>query len=62
MANWEYVGYSSPHTGVYEQLDAEIQQDPLYFLDVITFKTEVFKSHPEETNQYYNDLWVDILT
>ncbi len=62
MANWEYVGYSSPHTGVYEQLDAEIQQDPLYFPDVSTFKTEVFQNLPEETNQYYNDLWVDILT
>ena len=26
MANWEYIGYSSPHTGVYEQLDEETKQ------------------------------------
>lgn len=62
MANWEYVGYSSPHTGVYEKLDAEIREDPLYFPDVSTFQTDVFQNLPEETNQYYNDLWVDILT
>ena len=34
MANWEYVGYSSPQTEVYMELDEEITSDPLYFPDI----------------------------
>lgn len=62
MANWEYIGYSSPHTGVYEQLDEETKSDPLYFPDTTASPTEAYTNLPKEISQYYNDLWVDILT
>ena len=62
MANWEYIGYSSPHTGVYEQLDEETKSDPLYFPDTTAYPTEAYTNLPKEISQYYNDLWVDILT
>ena len=62
MANWEYVGYSSPQRAVYEQLDEETRSDPLYFPDISGYRTETFQSLPQEINQYYNDLWIDILT
>lgn len=62
MANWEYVGYSSPQTEVYNELDEEITSDPLYFPDITQYPTEAYTNLPTETNQFYNDLWVDILT
>ena len=62
MANWEYVGYSSPQTEVYKELDEEITGDPLYFPDITQYPTEAYTNLPTETNQFYNDLWVDILT
>ena len=62
MANWEYIGYSSPHTGVYEQLDEETRNDPLYFPDTSAYPTEAYTNLPKDISQYYNDLWVDILT
>ena len=62
MANWEYVGYSSPQTEVYNELDEEITSDPLYFPDITQYPTEAYTNLPTEINQYYNDLWVDILT
>ena len=34
MANWEYIGYSSPQAEVYNELDEEITSDPLYFPDI----------------------------
>lgn len=62
MANWEYVGYSSPQTEVYNELDEEITSDPLYFPDITQYPTEAYTNLPTEINQFYNDLWVDILT
>lgn len=62
MANWEYIGYSSPHTGVYEQLDEETRNDPLYFPDTSAYPIEAYTNLPKDISQYYNDLWVDILT
>ncbi|RHT58049.1 extracellular solute-binding protein [Butyricicoccus sp. AM29-23AC] len=46
MANWEYIGYSSPHTGVYEQLDEETRNDPLYFPDTSAYPTEAYTNLP----------------
>lgn len=62
MANWEYIGYSSPQAEVYNELDEEITSDPLYFPDITQYPTEAYTNLPTEINQYYNDLWVDILT
>ena len=62
VANWEYVGYSSPQTEVYNELNEEITSDSLYFPDITQYPTEAYTNLPTEINQYYNDLWVDILT
>ena len=44
------------------ELDEEITGDPLYFPDITQYPTEAYTNLPTEINQYYNDLWVDILT
>ena len=44
------------------ELDEEITSDPLYFPDITQYPTEAYTNLPTEINQYYNDLWVDILT
>lgn len=62
MANWEYIGYSSPQKKVYELLDEETRDDPLYFPDISAYRTDTFQNLPNDINQFYNDLWVEILT
>ena len=62
MANWEYIGYSSPQTEVYNELDEETTSDPLYFPDITQYPTQAYTNLPNDINQYYNDLWVAILT
>ena len=62
VANWENVGYSSPQTEVYNEMKEEITSDSLYFPDITQSPTEAYTNLPTEINQYYNDLWVDILT
>ena len=51
MANWEYIGYSSPQTEVYNELDEEITSDPLYFPDITQYPTEAYTNLPTEINQ-----------
>ena len=61
MANYEYLGYSTPNTAVYEALDEETRNDPICFppKEVIN-NTEVFAALPEETGEYVDRAWVDI--
>ncbi|SET11818.1 ABC transporter substrate-binding protein [Anaerobranca gottschalkii] len=42
-ANIEYIGYSTPHKGAWEELDAETKNNPiLYPDDTVTEKAEIF--------------------
>lgn len=61
-ANAEYIGYSSPQREVYEQLDDEIKNDPIHYpTDETVANGETFLNLPEEVNEYYNELWTEIL-
>lgn len=61
-ANADYIGYSSPQREVYEQLDDEIKNDPIHYpTDETIANGETFLNLPEDVNQYYNDLWTEIL-
>lgn len=62
LANWEYIGYSSPQTRVFELMEDAVKTDPLYYPDITQYKTETFQNLPDDINQYYSDLWVKILT
>ena len=61
LANAEYIGYSSPHTGAVELLDEEIKNDPVYYPLKETLEvSEVYITLPEETNEYVNSLWMKL--
>ena len=59
ILNNDYIWYSSPHTGVTDALDAEILEDPLYYPP--KENAEVYVNLPEETNEQYVELWIDVL-
>lgn len=62
LANIEYLGYSTPMQSVYDQLDEEVIHDGIsYPSEEILDKCDTFINLPEETNQYVQELWVDIL-
>ncbi|MGI5957899.1 MAG: ABC transporter substrate-binding protein [Massiliimalia sp.] len=62
LANIEYLGYSTPMQSVYDQLDEEVIHDGIsYPSEDILDKCDTFINLPEETNQYIQELWVDIL-
>lgn len=62
LKNWEYIGYSSPQAEVLALMEDEVRHDPIYYPDITAYKTNTFENLPHEINQYYNDLWVKILT
>lgn len=61
LANIEYIGYGTPHTEVYAQLDEETRNDKSIYPDEsVLAKTEVFLKLPESTNKLMNDLWIEL--
>lgn len=61
-ANAEYIGYSSPQREVYEQLEEEIRNDPIHYpTEETVAQGETFLNLPEDINEYYNELWTEIL-
>lgn len=61
-ANADYIGYSSPQREVYEQLDDEVKNDPIHYPSEETIANgETFLNLPEDINEYYNELWTEIL-
>ena len=59
ILNNDYIWYSSPHTGVTDALDEEILNDQLYYPS--KENAEVYINLPEETNELYVELWIDVL-
>ena len=59
IMNNDYIWYSNPHTGVTDALDEETLNDPLYYPP--KDNTEVYINLPEETNELYVELWIDVL-
>lgn len=61
-ANVEYLGYSTPVQSAYEELDEDIKDDGISYPDKkILEKCDTFINLPNETNEYVQELWVDIL-
>lgn len=61
-ANADYIGYSSPQREVYEQQPDEVKNDPIHYPSEQTVEEgEVFINLPEDINEYYNELWTEIL-
>lgn len=63
LANIEYVGYSTPLTTVYDQLDEDMKNDPQYYPgNDILDKSEFYLNLPDDTNDLMSDLWIQIRT
>ena len=60
-ANCDYVGYSTPITEVWEQLDDELKYSPIaYPSEEVLANTEVFINLPAEINSAMDMAWSDM--
>lgn len=59
--NRDEICYSTPHTGVYENLDSETKNDPIAYpkKDVLKL-TQVYTDLPPEILDLCTDLWIEI--
>ena len=61
--NFETIGYSSPNTGAVELMDEEEKADPvLYPGDEVLERAETFLNLDDETNEYMQQLWIEVLS
>ena len=61
-ANSYYVGYSTPHSGAFELLDEELQENEIaYPDDELISSLEALLTLPQETSSYTDKLWTDIM-
>ncbi len=61
LANAEYIGYSTPHTGAYEFLDEDLKNNPIaYPSREVLENTEVFTVLPDEINEAMDKAWSDV--
>ena len=61
LANAEYIGYATPHTGAYEMLDDETKNNPIaYPSDELLTNTQVFNTLPEDINTAMSDAWNEV--
>lgn len=62
QANIEYICYSTPLQTVYDNLDAEIQNNKIIYPDDdVLSRCESFVVLPDDTNQQMQDLWNEII-
>lgn len=61
LANAEYIGYATPHTGAYEMLDDETKNNPIaYPSDDLLTNTQVFNTLPEDINTAMSNAWNEV--
>ena len=61
LANAEYIGYATPHTGAYEMLDDETKNNQIaYPSDELLTNTQVFNTLPEDINTAMSDAWNEV--
>lgn len=62
LANCEYIGYSTPHSQVFEMLDDEIKNDGFSYPsdEYLEEKTTLFVNLSDEANQLMQDLWTEM--
>ena len=62
-ANIEYIMYSTPNDAAFELLDEETQNNKvIYPDDSVLENTQVFVNLSDETNQYIDQLWTQIMS
>ena len=60
-ANCDYIGYSTPITAVWEQLDDEIKYSPIAYPDAAVMdNAEVFTTLPDEINARMDQAWSEM--
>ena len=63
MANFEYIGYASPLTTVFNELDEETRGNPVQFPpSSVLQKAEVFQNLPDAQNKLMDALWTSVLS
>ena len=61
VANAEYIGYTTPSTAVWEQLDEELKYSPIaYPSEEIAAKEQVFTALSEEVNSQLDVKWSEM--
>ncbi len=61
LANAEYIGYATPHTGAYEMMDDETKNNQIaYPSDELLTNTQVFNTLPEDINTAMSDAWNEV--
>lgn len=63
LATAEFIGYCTPNSVAYDMLPDEIKESPVHYppQEVID-NSEVFSELPEETAEYIDRAWVDVLS
>lgn len=62
LKNCEYIGYSTPHTAVFELLDDEIKQSISYPSEDTLANAEAYTALPPETTKLIDSLWTDLMS
>lgn len=62
LKNCEYIGYSTPHTEVYELLDDEVKESISYPSDEILEKAEAYIALPSSATKLIDSLWTDLMS
>lgn len=61
LANAEYIGYSTPNTEAFKNLDAEMAQNPIYYpSEEMLNNTEVFITLPADINRLLDEKWIEL--
>jgi Spermidine/putrescine-binding periplasmic protein len=62
LANIEYTNYSTPHKGVFEELDDEVKNDEFAYptAEFIKENCVIYKNLSAKANKLLADLWIDI--
>lgn len=62
-ANIDYIGYSTPQREVFEQLDPEIAENPIFYpSDELMERSEFYVNLPTDISTLLDDLWVQVKT
>ncbi len=61
--NFEYIYYPTPNTAVFNDLDEDVQNDPLIFPDKnVLKKCEIYKTLDDDTTALYSQMWKELKT
>lgn len=63
LANFDYIGYATPLSTVYDALGPEVTSNPIQFPPAeVVEKAEVYQNLSEEENQLLDSIWTSVLS